>query len=257
MDPSIPGSDVGATQAIGFEASLRTFFADCGAREDCPYRGSVDDMMADLGALLARVDARPVAGADGRELGADTLLTAVITTLYNEGSWPFLRSLLTEVENGTATAAFTAADLYVDRSGGAYASNTTEAFTAYNCMDYPLDAPEVQAAAEERVYRDAPITAEYWFGADPCATWPYPPTGVREPVTAAGAAPILVIGTTGDPATPYEWAVSLADQLSSGVLITRVGEGHTGYHRGNACVDDAVDAYLLDGIAPDSDLRCE
>jgi hypothetical protein len=66
-----------------------------------------------------------------------------------------------------------------------------------------------------------------------------------------------VIGTTSDPATPYQWAVSLADQLQSGVLITRVGEGHTGYNKGNTCVDDAVVAYLVDGVVPDADIRCE
>ena len=68
---------------------------------------------------------------------------------------------------------------------------------------------------------------------------------------------VVVIGTTNDPATPYEWAVSLADQLESGVLITRVGEGHTGYNKGNACVDSAVERYLVEGVAPDGDLRCE
>lgn len=257
MDPSIAGSEVGATQAIGFEASLRTFFTDCGARDDCPYRGSVDDMMADLGALLARLDQRPIAAGDGRELGADTLLTAIITTLYNQGSWSYLRTVLADAEEGRAESAFSSADTYYRRSGGEYPSNTTEAFTAYNCMDYPADSDEVSQAAEDRVYREAPVTAEYWFGFDVCSLWPYEPTGVREPVTADGAAPILVIGTTGDPATPYTWAVSLADQLSSGVLVTRVGEGHTGYRQGNTCVDDAVDAYLVDGVVPDADVTCE
>ncbi len=80
---------------------------------------------------------------------------------------------------------------------------------------------------------------------------------MREPITADGAAPILVIGTTNDPATPYEWSVALAEQLSSGVLITRVGEGHTGYNKGNACVDDAVAAYFVNGAVPEADLRCE
>ncbi len=67
----------------------------------------------------------------------------------------------------------------------------------------------------------------------------------------------MVVGTTNDPATPYEWSVALADQLSSGVLITRVGEGHTGYNKGNACVDAAVEAYLLQGTVPEDGLRCE
>ena len=107
-----------------------------------------------------------------------------------------------------------------------------------------------QAAAEALLAEEAPTVAPYWSGPDPCEAWPYPPTGTRGAITAEGAAPIVVVGTTNDPATPYEWAVSLADQLASGVLITRVGEGHTGYNKGNDCVDAAVEAYLLDGTVP-------
>jgi hypothetical protein len=75
-------------------------------------------------------------------------------------------------------------------------------------------------------------------------------------VRAAGADPIVVIGTTRDPATPYEWAVHLADQLESGVLISRDGDGHTGYNSGNDCVDEAVEAYLVDGSVPEDGLSC-
>ena len=75
-------------------------------------------------------------------------------------------------------------------------------------------------------------------------------------LTAEGAPPILVVGTTNDPATPYEWAQSLAGQLSSGVLVTRKGEGHTGYRQGNACVDNAVERFLVTGKAPGQDLTC-
>ena len=125
-------------------------------------------------------------------------------------------------------------------------------------MDYPDDTtPEQEAAADALLAAEAPTIAPYWSGVDVCEVWPYPPTGTREPITAEGAAPIVVVGTTNDPATPYEWAVSLADQLSSGVLVTRVGEGHTGYNKGNACVDRAVEAYLLDGTVPEDGLRCE
>ena len=75
-------------------------------------------------------------------------------------------------------------------------------------------------------------------------------------IKAPGAKPIVVVGTTRDPATPYAWAVGLAGQLESGVLITRDGDGHTGYHEGNACVDNAVETYLLKGTAPTADLNC-
>jgi pimeloyl-ACP methyl ester carboxylesterase len=258
IDPSIPGLDVSTTQAIGFESALRAYMADCLADQACPFRGSVDEAMADLGTLLASVDARPLPAADGRELGADSLMTAIVAALYSQENWQYLTTALTDVLAGDPEFAFVLADFYYSREGGEYLDNSTEAFRAYNCMDYPVDTDPADVAASEAVIAaEAPTVAPYWSGPDPCVEWPYPPTGVREPIAADGAAPILVIGTTNDPATPYEWSVALAEQLSSGVLITRVGEGHTGYNKGNACVDDAVAAYFVNGAVPEADLRCE
>jgi pimeloyl-ACP methyl ester carboxylesterase len=231
IDPSVSGLEVGTTQGVGFE---------------------------DLSTLLASVDRTPIRGADGRMLGADALMTAIIAALYSPDSWSYLTSALDDAMAGDAQTAFLLADFYYNREGGQYLDNSTEAFRAYNCMDYPVDtAPEDEAAAQALLDAEAPTVAPYWGGPDPCEAWPYPPTGVREPITAEGAAPIVVVGTTNDPATPYEWSVSLADQLSSGVLITRVGEGHTGYNKGSACVDGAVEAYLIDGTVPEDGLRCE
>ncbi|MDZ8276941.1 alpha/beta hydrolase [Microbacterium aquimaris] len=258
IDPSIPGLEVGTVQALGFESALRAYMADCLDGQDCPFRGSVDDAMADLGALLAAVDADPLQAGDGRELGADSLMTGIIAALYSQDSWPFLTQALADTLAGDPTLAFTLADFYNGREGGEYTDNSSEAFRAYNCMDYPDDSTaEQEAAAEELIAAEAPTIAPYWSGPDPCDAWPAAPTGVREEITAEGAAPILVVGTTNDPATPYEWSVALAEQLSSGVLITRVGEGHTGYNKGDACVDDAVEAYLLGGVAPEGDLYCD
>ncbi|WP_251450782.1 alpha/beta hydrolase [Microbacterium sp. Marseille-Q6648] len=257
IDPSIPGLDVGTTQAVGFESALRAYMADCLGDEECPFRGSVDDGMQDLGALLASVDRDPLPAADGRLLGADALTTAIVAALYSQDSWPFLSQALTGVLEGDPEFAFFLADFYYNREEGEYLDNSTEAFRAYNCMDYPVDATEEEeAAAEALIAEQAPTIAPYWSGPDPCEGWPYPATGVREPIAAEGADPIVVIGTTNDPATPYEWSVSLAEQLSSGVLITREGEGHTGYNKGNDCVDRAVEAYLLDGTVPEDGLVC-
>lgn len=258
IDPAIPGADVSTIQAIGFENALRAYMADCLTQSDCPFSGTVDEGMADLGTLLAGADQTPLGSADGRAVGADTLLTGIIAALYAQESWPFLTTALTEALQGNGDVVLQLADFYYNREGGAYLDNSTEAFRAYNCMDYPLDtSEEAQAASEARIAAEAPTVAPYWSGPDPCAAWPYPPTGTRGAITADGAAPILVIGTTNDPATPYEWAVALAEQLSSGVLITRVGEGHTGYNKGNACVDAAVEEYLLSGTVPQDGLRCE
>jgi len=258
IDPSVSGLDVGTIQAIGFESALRAYMADCLEGSDCPFRGTVDEAMADLGTMLAGVDRRPLPSSDGRLLGADSLLTGIIAALYAQGSWPFLTTALDEVLQGNPDVAFQLADIYYNRQDGAYLDNSTEAFRAYNCMDYPAGiTDEEQAAADALLAAEAPTVAPYWAGPDPCESWPYPSTGVRETITAAGAAPIVVVGTTNDPATPYEWSVALADQLESGVLVTRVGEGHTGYNKGNACVDRAVESYLLQGTVPEDGLRCQ
>lgn len=258
IDPSVSGLDVGTTQGVGFESALRAYMADCLEDDQCPFRGTVDDAMADLGTLLATVDRTPIPNSDGRMLGADALMTAIIAALYSPDSWTFLSSALADAMAGDPEAAFLLADFYYNREGGQYLDNSTEAFRAYNCMDYPVDSsPEEEAAAQALLDAKAPTVAPYWAGPDPCEEWPYPASGVREPIAAEGAAPIVVVGTTNDPATPYEWSVSLAEQLESGVLVTRVGEGHTGYNKGNACVDQAVESYLVDGAAPEDGLRCE
>ncbi|MGO1770903.1 MAG: alpha/beta hydrolase [Microbacterium sp.] len=256
IDPSVPSSMVGAAQGVGFEDSLRAYLSNCEQAGQCPFPGSVDDGMSDLAALLADVDRSPVAGPDGRELGADTLVTAIISSLYSPASWPQLTQALTGVQKGDATAAFLLADAYNSRTEGGYMDNSTEAFSAYNCMDYPVSTEAEEREAEQLVQEKAPTVAPYWFGPDLCEDWPYPPTGTRGEITAEGADPILVVGTTGDPATPYAWAESLADQLSSGTLLTYEGEGHSAYGNGSACIDDAVGAFLLDGEVPKDGLTC-
>ncbi|MDN3310000.1 alpha/beta hydrolase [Microbacterium oryzae] len=259
IDPAASGEEVGVAQAIGFEAALKTYMGACVAGDTgsaCPFAGIADDAMQDLGALLSAVDAAPLPAQDGRELGADSLMTAIIAALYNEGNWPYLTEALTGALEGDPTAAFFLADFYNGRESGGYADNSTEAFNAYNCMDYPEDPEEAVEETERRIAEEAPTVAPYWSGASVCEHWPYPPTGTREEIAASGAAPILVIGTTGDPATPYEWAEALADQLESGVLLTHEGEGHTAYNGSSDCVNEAVESFLVAGTVPEDGLVC-
>jgi hypothetical protein len=132
------------------------------------------------------------------------------------------------------------------------------AFLAINCLDgrSPSDLASVQAHAQA-LAQAAPTIGEFWgYSEKLCAVWPYPEVGKPHRVEASGAAPIVVIGTTGDPATPYEWAESLSGQLDGSVLIKYTGNGHTAYGRSNACVADAVDAYLVEGTVPRAGLVC-
>ncbi|WP_087129567.1 alpha/beta hydrolase [Microbacterium esteraromaticum] len=259
IDPAVPGLDVGTTQAIGFESALRAYLVDCLSSAKCPFSGSIDEALTDFRALLATVSRSPMPNGDGRMLTVDTMVTGVITAMYSEQSWPYLTQGLNAALQGDPSVMFALADSYNDRGpDGTYLSNSAEAFRAYNCMDYPVeDDQAAEDAAMKKIEAKAPTFAPYWEGPDPCEVWPYPPAGVREEITATGSGPIVVVGTTNDPATPYEWSESLAKQLDNGVLVTRVGEGHTGYNKGNSCVDSAVEDFLLGGTVPKNGLRCE
>jgi len=257
MDPSVSSSEVGRSQVVAFEKSLGTYLEACLEASACPFRGTLDQAYDGVASLLARLDRNPLPTADGRELGGDAMMLGIVVALYNEQNWPSLTEALANASDGDPEMAMYLADFYNERAqGGGYLSNSTEAFTAYNCMDYPTETDEQYEADKEYLAEHAPVTWQYMLGADPCQYWPVPPSGVREPITAAGAAPILVVGTTGDPATPYAWAEALADDLESGQLLTREGEGHTAYGSGSACIDEAVEAFLVDGTLPEEGLVC-
>ncbi|WP_336646528.1 alpha/beta hydrolase [Microbacterium sp. USHLN186] len=259
IDPAVPGLQVGTTQAIGFESALRAYLEDCLRTAECPFNGTRDEALTDLQALLASVARDPLPNGDGRVMTVDTMITGLITAMYSEDYWPYLSQGLTAALQGDPSGLLALADSYNGRlPDGTYQDNSAEAFRAYNCMDYPVeDDPAAEDAAIRRIEQKAPTFAPYWQGPDPCEVWPYPPVGVREEIGAQGSGPIVVVGTTNDPATPYEWSQSLAAQLENGVLITRVGEGHTGYNKGNACVDSAVEDFLVEGTVPEDGLRCE
>lgn len=252
MDPAVDGNEVARQQAVGIEGALRAYVADCLSRSDCPLSGTVAQGMGQIAALLAKAEADPVKGSDGRMLYDSTLFTAIVAPLYARWLWPELDTLIEEVAKGRTDQAFKLADQYNGRVDGTYTSNLMEAFAAINCVDYPrpeFDFAAMRAEAAETI-RLAPITGRYQtFGDLSCAKWPVPAVDSTGPVTGAGAAPILVIGTTGDPATPYKWAESLAKQLESGVLVTYDGEGHTAYGT-SSCVTDIVDDFLLRGTVP-------
>ena len=259
LDPATSDFEVTRVQAHGFESALRAYLADCLAGKDCPFKGTVDDAMSTVGALLASVDASPIKAADGRELGANTLLTAIIYPLYQATAWKYLSDMFTSVMHGDADYAFQFADGYYDRNkNGSYKDNTTEAFVAINCVDYSYnDDPATMRDQAAQIEAAAPTIGKYMaFGDVGCANWPFKSTGERVAIAAKGSAPILVVGTTNDPATPYVWAQNLAKELDNGHLVTFKGEGHTAYNKSNSCVNNAVDGYLLSGTVPASDPMC-
>jgi len=261
IDPSASDFEVTKAQSVGFEQALAAYLDDCLASTDgdCPFDGTVDEAKDEIGRLIASVDESPLRGSDGRMVGADTLVTAIIYPLYSADMWGYLDDLFDATMFGDGDLSLAYADAYNGRDpDGTYADNQTEAFRAVNCLDYTYqsDADVMRERAAEMADVAPTIGPYMGYGDLACIDWPYPPASERSEIHAAGADPIMVVGTTGDPATPYEWAVALADQLDSGVLVSYDGEGHTAYNKSNSCVNDAVESYFIDGTVPAKDLKC-
>lgn len=260
MDPSLPTAELNRDQTAGFETAFRSFAADCVEQPDCPLgTGSPTAAAARLKAFFAALDEHPVPTGESRELGEALATTGVIAAMYDESAWPQLREALTRAMGGEGSALLALADRYYEREDDGTYSNLMYANAAVNCLDQPpaFTSPEQVAAAVPSFEKASSVFGKglAWASLN-CAYWPTKATGAAHRIEAAGAAPIVVVGTTRDPATPYKWARSLAAQLSSGTLLTYEGDGHTAYGRGSDCIDTAINTYLLDGTVPPPGKRC-
>jgi pimeloyl-ACP methyl ester carboxylesterase len=260
LDPTLSATELAVGQAGGFESALRAYVQDCQGGDGCPLTGSVDEGMAQVRELLDRARRNPLDTGTDRPLTATLAFYGIAVTLYDDANWGVLTQALTAaLRQDDGAPLLYLADVYNERDeDGTYRTNQTEAFTTINCLDGASSAdPATMRAEAAQVLQAAPTVGDFFsYGGVICQDWPYPPTGSQGPLTAEGADPILVIGTTNDPATPYAWSQGLAEQLDSGVLLTWQGEGHTAYGRSNECVADVVDAYLLEGTVPDDGTTC-
>lgn len=254
IDPTLTWDGLLGGQSRGFDAALEAFLADC-QRTRCAYRQAVEgDLGQAYDRLAARVEQEPLPGSGRRTVGPGEFSLGVGAGLYSRASgWPAIAAGLAKAERGDGSTLLALSDSYLERGPDGYA-NTSEANLAVNCIDRPWPretAPYLALA--ERVKAESPrFGPAIALSGLACAEWPVDPVGTPHPIAAAGAPPVVVIGTTGDPATPYAWSVALADQLSSGVLVTYQGDGHTVYRTGApACLRAPVNDYLLTGKAPE------
>ncbi|MFI6846110.1 alpha/beta hydrolase [Kitasatospora sp. NBC_00085] len=259
MDPSLDALTGNRTQAGGFETAWAAFAKDCAQHDDCPLGRTEQQAGEQLTALFRTIDAQPLPTTDGRRLTEAQATTGVIQAMYADFLWPRLRTALADARSGDGTGLLKLSDSYYERGSGGSYPNLMFANMAVNCLDLP--APFTGPAGVQQAVPQFEQTSPQ-FGRDmawmalTCTYWPVKATGAAHTIRAAGAAPIVVVGTTRDPATPYAWAQSLAGQLESGRLLTYEGDGHTAYGRHDACVDGAVNRYLLGGEAPEQGKRC-
>ncbi|MCP2049700.1 UNVERIFIED_ORG: pimeloyl-ACP methyl ester carboxylesterase [Paenarthrobacter nicotinovorans] len=259
VDPSISNEELTAGQAKAFEKAIHTYVASCQKQNQCPMSGSVENGVQEIRDLISAVDENPQTAKDGRLVTGNDFVNGLILPLYNDQSWPALTQALDSAFSGDVSQMMRLADLGADREpNGTYSSNSAFAFQAINCLDYPMVMDTAGMRAEEaRLIQDSPTFGAFFaYGGVNCKDWPYPNTRTPAPVKYSGEAPIVVVGTTGDPATPLEWSQSLRKQLENASLVTWQGEGHTAYGRSNSCVSSAVDDYFVDGKLPQDGLTC-
>jgi pimeloyl-ACP methyl ester carboxylesterase len=254
VDPSLSADQMALGQALGFELALSRFVADCEKFTDCPLSGGVVGGLAQIRGFVSGLATNPLPGDGKRQLVQALGVTGIVSALYDPtNGWPALRTALTSAFTGDGSVLLQLVDFYTQRnSNGTFANNGTDALYAVDCLDRPDETGPLQTAALATKWTVlAPTFGAYLaWGNLPCYNWPAAPADGPHTIAAPGSPPILVVGTTHDPATPYPWAKSLASQLSKGVLLTWTGDGHTAYRLGSPCIDSAVDRYLLSGVTP-------
>ncbi len=261
VDPTLSPTESNIIQAGGFESALRAYAADCLKAKDCPLSGTVNDAVGQVGDVLDEARAHPMRTSSNRSLTGTLAFYGIALPLYSQSNWSALTLALRQaIDDGDGSYLLWLSDQYFDRSpDGTYSTNKEVAFRAIGCADSRGDADPAAMAGEATELKAASPT--FWryfaYGAVGCADWPTPMAEPLTSYTAKGAAPIVVIGTTNDPATPYAQAQSLAAMLDSGILVTYKGEGHTAYLTAGECIQNAVDDYLVDGKTPKDGLTCE
>ncbi|MGW1619096.1 alpha/beta hydrolase [Streptomyces sp. NPDC002172] len=261
VDPTQDPEQSSLGQAKGFQLALDNFAADCTSKQtECPIGDTPQDVKDRIAKLLADLDRKPIPGILPRELTQSAATNGIAQSLYSKDFWEYLTEGLEEAYDGDGKILMLLSDSMNGRSENGEYSNITAANIAINCADekqrYTADyvqqkLPEFRAAS--------PLFGDYLaWGMVSCTDWAVPGAADHPDVSAPGAAPILVVGNTGDPATPYEGAQKMVDALGKGVGVelTYRGQGHGAYDSKDKCVQGAVNGYLLEGTVPKAGAVC-
>lgn len=260
LDPSLDAMGISRGQSRGFQTALTRFAQDCAGRATCAWNSRAA-VIRGINTILARLDVRSMPTRGHLRLVQNEAVTAVFYSMYTPLLWPSLRAALRQAKGGNGSGLQTLADFANDKTGpNSYGSNMSSAFFAISCWDQPAppgaDGLRTAAAAWSRNAPVPELARAMSWGNAPCTTWYAHSPQAPAPANTITTAPILVVGTTYDPATPYPWAVALHNQLPTSTLLTYRGDGHTAYGSGSACVDHAVTTYLLTGQQPPAGTVC-
>ena len=255
-DPNADSLESSLQQLEGFEASLSTFLEQCSDDPTCEFHndGNAEDAFEELMALL---DESPAATSSDRPpANLAVAINGVIEAMYSDSYWPRLEAALASAAAGDGSGLLALHDAYFQRQSDGSYGNELEAFQTISCAD---SAERLSISEEDSLidqYRAvAPrLVPEGAFGQYFCTFFPTA-QDPRIDITGVGAGPIVVIGTTGDPATPLSSTEAMAEALADGRLVIVEADQHTGYGV-NQCVDDLVNDYLIKLEAPDSGTEC-
>lgn len=258
VDLRLTRTEAGVQNAVGFQTALTAYVQHCVDQGNCFLGDSVAAGLARISGFLRQVDGRPLSTSSGRLLTEGEAFYGIITPLYNRSYWTYLSVGLKRAFGGDGSVLLALADSINSRGADGYTNNLQEAIVDISCLDDPQQISAAQVLASVPEFERASTVFGRAFAWSQTACDGFTPRASEPPpdTTAPGAPPILVIGTTRDPATPYRWAVALSHELSSAVLVKRDGDGHTGYHAGNACVDTTVENFLIDGTVPGGPVSC-
>lgn len=253
IDPRETPVQASEGQAMGFEKALENFSAWCSANPSrCPIAA---DPKGAIAAALANARTAPAKDRTGRVATEGWVFWSIASSLYDDGYWEYFGQSISDLSKGDPRRTFVLADGYAQRDPNGTYSTLFDANNAVNCADanYPT-IDEVRSLQTQWRAKYPLFGAPLAIGMLTCSVWP----AKKDPYPvgpATGAPPILLVGTTGDPATPYESTAKLADMLGVGQILTWDGQKHTAYPE-TTCVRNAVDNYLVNLVLPAKGLHC-
>jgi pimeloyl-ACP methyl ester carboxylesterase len=256
IDPALSATDEIIPWSAALEANLQAFLTYCRTFASCQF-GASGDPGEKLTALMQRLDSKPLPVGQ-RKLTRSLALLAVLLMLYSPRAWDSLQTALSAADEGEGLSLLLLSDAFYGRHADGSYTNVWDAYAAISCLDRPV--PSDIATYDQlgpSVLKASPLFGPLLqYSPLVCSYWPVKPTATIGPLPADGAPPILLIGGTEDPATPYLSAEAVNKELAGSVLLTRKGYGHTSYDK-SQCIRQAVDTYLIDLTLPTPGTVCE
>jgi pimeloyl-ACP methyl ester carboxylesterase len=259
VDPTISNFQQTLTQATGFDQAFTSFARDCTRKKNCSLPSGTDAAIAEMQRLFAQAAKKPLpAKGSDRTLSETMMVLGTASAMYDSATgWPKLRKAIAQAQKGYGDNFLKLADEYTGRqSDGRYPNNEFDSGAVIDCLDVDEPRTVVQIKRDANSFvEQAPLFGPYLaYGGLTCKYFGQSQEVIVSPTETTNS--IVVIGTTGDPATPYEWAQGLNKLLTNSVLISLTGEGHTGQGQGSECVDDLVNKFYLLGAGPNLNETC-